>query len=280
MRALKKPPLLLHEVFFGAFLFLTWARLVFAAGFFNRDALIYLLFLVVNAFAIYPSLVANTEYRWRLRLAYYPIAMNLAYAHMRVSVPLIHAGLEDEFLQKMDSWLIGTNLSLRIEPLVHPLWNEVFGFCYLLFLPYLTFSMVWYFVGDLALLKKFYSGLFTIYGIGFVGYTVLPALGPYLAMADQFTVPFQGGWFTHWNAQVVGQYSNRVDIFPSLHCAVSSYLLFFDRMHKPWRFRFYLVPCVGLWFSTIYLRYHYFVDLIVGFGLAALVFWLVQAERE
>jgi membrane-associated phospholipid phosphatase len=31
---------------------------------------------------------------------------------------------------------------------------------------------------------------------------------------------------------------------------------------------------VGLWVSTIYLRYHYAVDLVCGFGLAALALWL------
>ena len=45
-------------------------------------------------------------------------------------------------------------------------------------------------------------------------------------------------------------------------------LLFFDRRHSPERFRRLVVPVAILWISTIYLRYHYFVDVLAGFALA------------
>jgi membrane-associated phospholipid phosphatase len=89
-------------------------------------------------------------------------------------------------------------------------------------------------------------------------------------MVDQFNVPLASGWITDLNARMVLEGSNRIDAFPSLHCAVSAYILFFDRVHRPWRFALYATPCVGLWLSTIYLRYHYFIDVIGGFALAAL----------
>ena len=126
------------------------------------------------------------------------------------------------------------------------------------------------------LLKKFVIGLFTIYGLGFLGYSFVPAAGPCHALAAQYSVPLTGGWITGWNAAVVAKGSNGVDVFPSLHCAVSCFLLFFDRRHRPWRYRIYLLPCIGLWFSTIYLRYHYLVDVICGFALAAFALWLAS----
>lgn len=126
------------------------------------------------------------------------------------------------------------------------------------------------------MLRKFVTGLFTIYGLGFLGYTLLPARGPVYALADQFTVPLHGWWITRANAAIVARGSNGVDVFPSLHCAVSSYFLFFDRRHRPWRFKLYLVPCVGLWISTIYLRYHYGVDVLGGFALSAFALWLTK----
>jgi membrane-associated phospholipid phosphatase len=95
-------------------------------------------------------------------------------------------------------------------------------------------------------------------------------------MAHEFHVPFNGWHFTQWNAAMVRFGSNGVDVFPSLHCAISSYMLFFDRWHKKWRFRLYALPCVGLWLSTIYLRYHYFIDVLVGFTLSASVLYCVR----
>jgi membrane-associated phospholipid phosphatase len=68
---------------------------------------------------------------------------------------------------------------------------------------------------------------------------------------------------------VINRSSNGVDVFPSIHVAVSSYLLAFDwRQHRS-RARRLLLPCVLLWVSTIYLRYHYLIDVFAGFVLAA-----------
>jgi PAP2 superfamily len=273
MRETKEIKLLPHELLFGAFLLVTWFRLVAATRFASRDALVFLMLLAVNVLLIRFCLLRQTDFRWRLRLLFYPLAMNLSYFQMRFAVPVIHPKLEDAFLQKVDYWMIGTNLSLRMEPLIHPVLTEFFSFCYFIFLPYLTFSMLWYFFGNLELLKKFYAGLFSVYGIGFLGYTLMPAVGPHVAMAGDFSLPLNGWLLTRWNSAIVLAGSNRVDVFPSLHCAVSSFILFFDRTHKPWRFWFYLIPCVGLWASTVYLRYHYFVDLVFGFLLSSLSLW-------
>lgn len=276
MKAAKEIELLPHELFFGAFLLITWLRLVVATRFASRDALVFLVLLVVNVLLVCSCILRQSDFRWRMRLLFYPLAMNLSYFQMRFAVPAIHPKLEDALLQRVDYWMIGVNLSLRMEPLIHPILTEFMSFCYLLFLPYISFSMLWYFFGNLELLKKFYTGLFSVYGIGFLGYTLMPALGPHLAMARDFSLPLDGWLLTRWNSAIVLAGTNRVDVFPSLHCAVSSYILFFDRTHKPWRFRLYLVPCVGLWISTIYLRYHYFVDVIFGFLLSSFSLWITS----
>lgn len=269
--------LLPHEYIFQLFVLVTWLRLIHATGFFGPLSLLYLSFLLVAALLVYLSVRSNRDWPWRLRLLYYPVVMNVSYTYMAPVVAAIHRGpLLDSTLRRVDSSLIGENLSLRLEPYVRSLFTEPLSFCYMLFIPYLTFSMLWYFFGALPLLKRFYLGLFTIYGIGFLGYTFVPAAGPYLAMTREFHVPFTGWYFTKWNAAMVRFGSNGVDVFPSLHCAISSYMLFFDRWYKKWRFRLYAVPCVGLWFSTIYLRYHYFIDVLVGFALSASVLYLTR----
>lgn len=273
---LKKARLLPHEAVFGVYLALTWARLIFSAGFFRAESLAFLGLLAADAALILWCSAEETDLRWRCRLLFHPIAMNAAYLLMRTAVPLFHPALEDALLQRVDAALFGGNLSVRLQPLIAPWLTEAMSFCYILFMPYLMFSMLWYFLGDLRLCRKFYGGLFTLYGIGFLGYTFVPALGPWLAMPEAFSVPLEGWRVTAWNAEMVRVGSNRVDVFPSLHCAVSSYFLFFDREHKPWRFRLYLVPCVGLWLSTLYLRYHYAVDVVFGFALSACALWAAR----
>jgi membrane-associated phospholipid phosphatase len=275
-----KPPdqlrLLPHELFFGSFLLITWMRLGFTVGFLSGDAFLYFVLMAANAWAIWFCRSNGTSRRWRLGLLFYPVAMNIIFLHMKTAIPKIHPERMDGWLEHIDKLGVGTNLSLRLQPAVHPALTEFFSFCYILFFPYLLFSMIYYFCGEVELLKKFVIGLFTIYGIGFLGYSFVPAAGPYQALMDQFTVPLTGGWITRWNAAVVAAGSNGVDVFPSLHCAISSFFLFFDHQHRPWRFKLYLVPCVGLWLSTIYLRYHYAVDVLCGFALSALALWLAK----
>ena len=147
-----------------------------------------------------------------------------------------------------------------------------------IFFPYLLFSLIYYFIGDIRRLKAFVAGLFSLYGIGFLGYAMVPAAGPYLAFAHEFHVPLTGGMLTQWNNDLVKMGSSGVDVFPSLHVAVSCFLLGFDFRHKRWRFLIYLLPCLGLWLSTIYLRYHYLTDVVVGWCLALFALW--TAERQ
>jgi membrane-associated phospholipid phosphatase len=180
----------------------------------------------------------------------------------------------DARLRELDALLVGGNLSLRLESAIRPWLTEALSCCYILFFPYLLFSLVYYFKKDLATLRAFLVGMFTIYGIGFIGYSLVPAWGPWIAMKDAFHMRLEGFAVTRWNNAIVTWGSNGVDVFPSLHCALSSYFLFFDRRHTRWRYLVYLVPCIGLWFSTIYLRYHYFVDIVCGFALSAFALWL------
>ena len=120
------------------------------------------------------------------------------------------------------------------------------------------------------MLRRFCTGLYTVYAAGLIGYVAMPAAGPYVAMADRFQRPLEGGALTRVHHAIVVRGTNGVDVFPSLHCAVTCFLLFFDRRHSPRRFSWLVAPVVVLWCSTIYLRYHYFVDVAAGFALAGL----------
>jgi hypothetical protein len=269
--------LLPHEIVFGAFLAILAVALAFVVGPFARDTLIFAALLSVAAVLVRWCPAEASPARWRVRFAFYPIAMNGAYFALKTAVPALHPRLYDNALQAIDRALLGGNASVWLQQFAHPAITEFMSFCYVIFFPYLLVSWIHYLVrSDLRLARKFWSGFFAIYGIGFLGYLLVPAAGPHLdpGLAAQF-MPLHGA-ITDFNARIVHDGSNRVDCFPSLHCAVSTYVLFFDRRHCRWRFWLYLGPCVGLWVSTLYLRYHYFVDLLAGFALAAGALWFVH----
>jgi hypothetical protein len=63
------------------------------------------------------------------------------------------------------------------------------------------------------------------------------------------------------------------DVFPSLHGAISAYLLFWQWNHDR-RAVFWGAPLMaGIWLSTLFLGFHYFPDLVSGGLLAAVSAW-------
>jgi membrane-associated phospholipid phosphatase len=70
-----------------------------------------------------------------------------------------------------------------------------------------------------------------------------------------------------------------MDAFPSVQLAASLYLLLFDWQHWRRRFWWVLTPCLMLWLSTMYLRFHYFVDLLAGMVVALIGWWMAENTR-
>jgi len=257
-----------HEAVFGGFLALTWLRLATTVGVLAAPTVAYAAFLAGAIAVIGFCRAAPGEWRGRLRLAYYPALMGIVFVHLKTVVPLIHPGSADGRLQEWDRALFGGNFSLRLEPFMSPVLTELASLCYCLFFVYLSASLLRYLRAPLPQAQAFYAGLFTLYGIGFLGYTLLPGRGPYAAMADAFTKPLSGCLITDVLTSLYPLGTNGADVFPSLHCAVSAYILGFDASQSPRRFRWWLLPVLGLWASTIYLRFHYAVDVAAGLALA------------
>lgn len=206
------------------------------------------------------------------------VGMNVAYPSMADAVPAVRTVRYDTLLLSLDRMLLGETPSVLMQAWVTPWLTELLSLCYLFFMPLLFFSLLRYFFHRRELLGEFYTGLFTVYGLGFLGYLLVPAAGPWLAHADLYGVTLDGGFITHLNNTMVVQGSNRVDVWPSLHSAVSTFILGFAWRHHRREFYLLLLPVMGLWLSTFYLRYHYFVDVMCGFALAA--FALYESRRH
>lgn len=253
--------MLAHELVFGGFVALTALRLALVAGPLDGRTLLFAGLLAGQAAAM--------RARWSLRLFYFPAAMNVAYIALGPAMDAIHPGKADGLLIGIDDFLIGGNLSLILERCSHPALTELMTAAYALFFPYLLLSLIHHARRDLETAKNLFAGVFTIYGIGFFCYTLLPAQGPWVALDGRFGAPLEGGPLFRLHDWIVSNGTNGVDVFPSLHCGLTAFLLFFDRAHDPARYRRWLAPVAVLWTSTLYLRYHYFVDVLAGFALAA-----------
>jgi hypothetical protein len=215
------------------------------------------------------------EWPQRVRLFIYLFWMVLTYKLLGIVVPQLHPG-STLVLAHADEWLFGQDFGRFLEPWTTPVLTDLFFVLYGSFFTYIAIACWHYGRGDLDRLRRFMAGLFTVYGIGFMGYTLLPAGGPYLEIPDHFTVPLTGSWITQMSFQTIIWGSDRVDCFPCLHLGITLFILVFDYWYCRRRFWWVLLPCIGIWISTLYLRQHYAVDLLGGLALTSLVLWWVR----
>lgn len=218
--------------------------------------------------------IKPTREHWRLRLAYCALIIGPVYSLLPAVSDALGCALQDQALQHIDNVLIGFNLSVYLQQFASPPITELLSAAYMSYTIYFVVSGFLYLFDEIRVAIRFYIGLFTVFALGFLGYVLLPAHGPYLALANDFTVVLSGGFLTHLNQEIVHWGSIRIDVFPSLHCAVPVFILSFDFFHKRRRFWFCLLPSLLLISSTLYLRYHYLTDLLAGFALGMLAFSL------
>jgi membrane-associated phospholipid phosphatase len=265
--ALRTPLRLLpHEWSFGGFLAITWIRLAVQLGPLNLYSLIFLGCLLGAVAAYVWARRDPSALRWRVRLLYFPSVMGVTFYTLGAAIPALTPKKFDTMLLEWDQALLGETPAVSYQAWSQPWLNDLLMLGYLFFFIHLVVVPGIYCVRDLARFRQCIVGLFTLYGIGFLFYTLVPAGGPHRWMT--FDVPLAGIIVIPATLDTVNAGSNGVDVFPSLHLAVSFYLLVFDWWHARSRFWIVLGPCILLWLSTVLLRFHYFVDLIGGLLLA------------
>ena len=274
MRRISFTAVLPHEWVFSSFLLIIGVRsLAHSAA--RNWSLVFFACAAIAALLIVWTERNPTPWRWRVRLSAYWVLMGAAFYAMRASVPLLGHPRVDDMLHQWDRYLLGETPAVAWEGWLYPGLEDLAMAGYLFFFYYLLAGPFYYCFRDLSLFRKCVVGLFTIYGISLLGYTVFPAGGPHLVLT--FHTSLHGPWLLDWTLNAVNQGSNNVDVFPSVHVAVTVYLLLFDWQHARRLFWRYLAPCTVLWWSTLYLRFHYFVDLLAGVAVALVGWWTAQA---
>jgi membrane-associated phospholipid phosphatase len=114
--------------------------------------------------------------------------------------------------------------------------------------------------------------------IGYFSYALVPAVGPIYTVTYSHTIGGIAGSFVASKGLLAH------DCFPSLHTGIAIVMLTFV-----WRYRRKWVWLYGpmaalIVFSTLYLRFHYAIDVIAGFSLAYVMtqtapMWVAAWER-
>jgi membrane-associated phospholipid phosphatase len=184
----------------------------------------------------------------------------------------------DQALMVLDQRIFGFQASLVLQRIISPgltAWMSFAYFSHILIIPLVAcFIYIW---RSRARCREMMSGLMVVCFFGLIGYLLVPAIGPVYTMRNQFTVPLQQSvGIVNRQMDFMDFARIRRDVFPSMHVAISFVAwLYASRNSK--RLFWILSPLIlSLWFSTVYLRYHYLIDVVAGLVLAPPCFLLAN----
>ncbi|MFC1609897.1 phosphatase PAP2 family protein [Myxococcota bacterium] len=191
--------------------------------------------------------------------------------------PIVHPTDLDAQLHQIDLWLVGTDLSVWLEPHTTGLMVDWLSFFYWLYFPLVVLTTSWAILVSTQPARRtsFATGAIVVILVGIFTYTLVPGIGPWHFLADDYEAPLRGGAFYEWMWDIYRMGVGR-DIFPSVHTALSLWTTIFlvweRRAHRGvWAaLAFVGFLTANIMVATIVLRWHYLVDLLAGMVLAGI----------
>lgn len=188
-----------------------------------------------------------------------------------------------DFAELLNTWdvaIFGIEPTIWAQRIFSPLLTDLFSISYAMYLALSLFLMLLLTLWDRhAEFRHMALAMTLTFLMGFVGYVFLPASPPRYFIEHLYTDPprlyglflfdrLQGAWD---GLSVISG-----GAFPSLHVGLSAVALIYAfrcrKINRTAQIVFWVyVPLVtSLWFSTVYLRHHWVIDIAAGLLAAAL----------
>jgi membrane-associated phospholipid phosphatase len=174
----------------------------------------------------------------------------------------------DATLLGLDRRFFGETPSVVLQRFVTPGRSDVMSVFYFLHLVLPPVLAVLLYRRRRDTFREFLLAVLLAGCLGSIGYVLVPATGPAVAFPRLFSVPLAGGIYDPVTRILDVARAPR-DVFPSLHVGLSTIVLWYG-FRRSRATGLVLLPLVlGNWLSTVYLRYHYMVDVFAGWATAA-----------
>ncbi len=271
-------------------LFYTLLSLLFL--FYSTD---YLINIAQNAFFFaiilaVSSIQQRNKYTIAIRKFYLLIFVYFIYNQTNTYITIINPNLFDELFIKIDRAICGTDPTHFTMKFANPYLTEFLQFCYMtfFFMPIIHGIELHIRKKDAEFDKLLRNILFGFY-FSYLLYFFLPAIGPRFTLHDFSTLScdLPGVYLTEFFRSVVNTGGGIIsaaippevqvhrDCMPSGHTMmtlINIYLAF--KFKSKLRFVFLIIGC-GLILATVYLRYHYVIDVLAG-----AVFFYISLKLE
>lgn len=219
----------------------------------------------------------------------------LIYAQVQYYIRVVNPGMFDELLVSWDYFIFGLNPTQYLHQFSFPFLTEYFQISYFMyfFMP-LYLGIELHYKKKENEINKFAAMILFSFYLSYLLYFALPAIGPRFSLHDYWSIDLEmpGLFFTDMIRNVIDKGAtiypgipinediiNR-DCMPSGHTMitlVNMILAFEFRSKMRWVI---LVIGTSLIISTVYLRYHYVVDVLAGIILALLVYFIEPKIRS
>jgi membrane-associated phospholipid phosphatase len=217
----------------------------------------------------------------------FPLLLGI-YKEMYWAVHALRTELYDSYLIQIDRMLFGTDPTVALMHIAHPALTEFLQIVYMLFYLF-PLAIVVALIRKQRMQEFFYASFLILYGffLSYIGYILVPAVGPRFTLHDFYALneELPGLWLTPYLREFVNRGESitstlpdaiekvQRDVFPSGHTLITLITIHLSYLFKS-RTRYILTPLgIALIFSTVYLRYHYVIDVIAAGVLFPFILW-------
>jgi membrane-associated phospholipid phosphatase len=212
--------------------------------------------------AFYPAnRAASVFHHW------YPLFYVFAcYKEMSIVIPALQRPDLDRELARVDLWIWGANPTVWLERWRSPVATEALEIIYSLFVPAVLLTAVLLWRQKRFDEFRYYAFLIASgFLLSYIGYFLVPARGPRFFLDGLQSYELRGIWlFDLLRATLDRIESAHYDCFPSGHTEMTILAWWGSGVISPNLFRAMFLYTLGVIFATVYLRYHYTVDVLAG----------------
>jgi len=250
--------------------------------------LIEILMIIFVVFTAYQHHKSNNSFWKNLHFWYLAPMIFITFKQLYFMVHPIHPKDYDDILIQIDRWLFGTDPTYFLHQFAHPLLTEI------LQIVYTSFYLLPIIVGiDLIKNERYeefeFSAFLIVYGffLSYLGYFSVPAVGPRFTLHNFFNIDQElpGLYLTPFLREFVNIGESipkgtinphelvQRDVFPSGHTQMTL-LTMYATIKFNTKTKYFIIPTgILLIISTVYLRYHYVIDVIAGVIFMLITLW-------
>jgi membrane-associated phospholipid phosphatase len=197
----------------------------------------------------------------------------------------------DQYLIAIDKFIFGVNPTQFLYQFSNPILTEILQIAYstFFFLPLIL-------IIELQLKKQILNFKFTAFSVvlgfflSYIGYFLVPAIGPRFTLHEfaLTNIEIPGLWLTNHLREIINAGESipigtlnpievvQRDVFPSGHTQMTLIVMYLSfKFRTSFRHFIYIIGTL-LIFATVYLRYHYVIDVIGGLLFMILTMYLAK----